>query len=207
MDTMKNLLLILAMISASHSYGQIDTLSATDTTSALVLRRAPLTPRSTTTEYKAKVVSTNFTIPIIRFNVIDPAKVRTSDKLGNVSFFNSIGAGIGYYFGRLTETTDDKGEVINTELNNTFGIQTGFLFAANSNSSSQNNIFAFNISMSLLNFQVGYGYELGTVGTNEKRGFMTLAYGIPLYKLAKGGFYTVAKSSVEQDEEAGFSKD
>ncbi len=81
------------------------------------------------TEYKAQVISTNFTIPIIRFNPIDKeTSGAPTDKKGNVSFFNSIGAGIGYYWGRLSEVTDGTGKVINTEMNNTFGFSGGISF-------------------------------------------------------------------------------
>lgn len=160
-------------------------------------------------EYKAQVISTNFTIPIIRFNIIDKKSTGApTDRKGNVSFFNSIGAGIGYYWGRITDVTDKDGKVINSEMNNTFGVQLGFLFAANSSGSNNSNIFALTAGISLLNFQLGYGYEFGTIGANDKRGFMTLAYGIPVSKLIKGGFYTVKKSSAltAEQKKRGFSK-
>ncbi|MDR6563558.1 MULTISPECIES: hypothetical protein [unclassified Arcicella] len=159
-------------------------------------------------EYNAQVISTNFTIPIIRFNPIDEASTGApTDRKGNVSFFNSIGAGVGYYWGRLTEVTDANAKVISTEMDNTFGIQTGFLFAANSSNGNNANIFAWTIGISLLNFQIGYGYEFGTVGTNEKRGFVTLAYGIPVSKLIRGGFFKVKKTILTDDQlKNGFVK-
>lgn len=159
-------------------------------------------------EYKAQVISTNFTVPIIRFNPIDKKSTGApTDRKGNVSFFNSIGAGVGYYWGRLTEVTDVNGKVINTEMDNTFGIQTGFLFAANSSGTNSSNIFAWTFGISLLNFQIGYGYEFGTVNANEKRGFLTLAYGIPISKLMRGGFYKVKKSTLTVAQmERGFAK-
>jgi len=157
-------------------------------------------------EYKAQVISTNFTIPIIRFNFLAKDPINTENKKGNVSFFNSVGAGIGYYWGRLTEVTDNSGKVISTEMNNTFGFQAGFLFASNSSSSNNTNIFALTLAMSLLNFQIGYGYELGTLGTSEKRGFLTLAYGIPISKLIKGGFYVRKKSDALTGNKSYFAK-
>lgn len=154
------------------------------------------------------MISTNFTVPIIRFNPIDKnSQGAPADKKGNVAFFNSIGAGVGYYWGRLTEITDVNGEIINTEMDNTFGIQTGFLFEANSSGGNNSNNFAWTFGISILNFQVGYGYEFGTVNANEKRGFLTLAYGIPVSKLIKGGFYKIKRSELtDAEKKRGFSK-
>ena len=157
---------------------------------------------STTTELKCQVINTNFTIPIIRFNTVSKDGADNNQK-GNVSLFNSIGAGISYNWGRMTITTDANGKVINTEMNNTFGIQVGVLFAANSSSGNNANIFAPTLSISILNFQLGCGYELGTISPKEKRFFYTIAYGIPISKLIKGGFYVV-KRSVPLDQNSGF---
>jgi hypothetical protein len=159
-------------------------------------------------EYKAQVISSNFTVPIIRFNPIDKkSQGAPTDRKGNVAFFNSIGAGFGYYWGRLTEVTDGNGKVINTEMDNTFGLQTGFLFASNSSGGSNSNIFALTFGISILNFQLGYGYEFGTLNANEKRGFITLAYGIPVSKLIKGGFFKVrGQTSAGAALEKGFAK-
>lgn len=103
----------------------------------------------------------------------------------------------------MSITTDATGKVINTEFQNTFGIQLGVLFAANSSSGNNANVFAPNLSLTVLNFQVGCGYELGTISSNEKRFFYTLAYGIPLAKLFRGGFYVV-KRSLPIDNNSGF---
>lgn len=141
-------------------------------------------PKSQTSEYAATVFNTNFTVPILRFNRTtgDPAKK------GNVAFFNSIGAGIGISGGRLEVTADSSGKPVNMTMHNTVGFQAGFLFAANTEENATN-IFALTAAVTLLNFQIGYGYELGTVQTNQKRGFVTVAYSIPLAKLVKGGMY------------------
>lgn len=158
---------------------------------------------SATTEYKAQVISTNFTVPIIRFNLIDKHQAGAPlDRKGNVSFFNSIGAGVGYYWGRLTEVTDAQGKVINTEMDNTFGIQLGFLFASSSSGNNNTNIFALTGGISILNFNLGYGYELGTLSQYEKRGFITLAYSIPISKLIRGGFYIMSKSSLSAEQQS-----
>jgi hypothetical protein len=157
---------------------------------------------SSTTEIKCQVVNTNFTIPLVRFNTVKSSGVDNNQK-GNVSLFNSIGAGISYNWGRMLVTTNDNGEVINTEMQNTLGIQLGVLFAVNSSTGNNANIFAPTISFSVLNFQIGCGYELGSLPEKENRFFYTLAYGIPLSKLIRGGFYVVRKFEVT-DNKNGF---
>jgi hypothetical protein len=149
-------------------------------------------PKGKTSIYKATVLNSNFTVPLIRFNRIN----NDNTQKGSVSFFNAIGAGIGISWGELSVTTDNSegAQVINSEMNNTVGIQLGCLFAANTNSENQQNIFAPTFSVSVLNFQLGYGYELGTVSENQKRGFVTIAYSIPLSKLIKGGFYILRRT-------------
>lgn len=198
---MKKIFISLCIITVNLStFGQPPVEPAVVTPIVSPVLDAPAVRANAITEYKAQVISTNFTIPIIRFNPIDKnSSGAPTDKKGNVSFFNSIGAGIGYYWGRLTEVTDGSGKVINTEMNNTFGFQTGFLFAANASASNNTNIFAWTFGISLLNFQLGYGYEFGTVGSNEKRGFLTLAYGIPVSKLVNGGFYVRRKFAANSD--------
>lgn len=50
---------------------------------------------STTTELMCQVINTNFTIPLIRFNTTTKDGADNNQK-GNVSLFNSVGAGISY---------------------------------------------------------------------------------------------------------------
>lgn len=148
---------------------------------------------SKTTEVKCQIINTNFTIPLVRFNTVTKGGSDNNQK-GNVSLFNSVGAGISYNWGRMTITTDANGKVINTEMQNTFGIQLGVLFAANSSTGNNANVFAPTLSLTTLNFQIGCGYELGTISPKENRFFYTLAYGIPLSKIIKGGFFIVKRS-------------
>lgn len=156
---------------------------------------AAITATNTTEEYKAQVINTSFTVPILRFNTISSGAA-TNNQIGNVSLFNSVGAGISYNWGRIEETTDNNGTIINTEMMNTAGIQVGFLFAVNSSSGNNANIFAPTLSLSILNFNFGMGYELGNLPTGEKRLFYTIAYGIPTSKLLKGGFFLVSRKSI-----------
>lgn len=90
-------------------------------------------------------------------------------------------------------------------MNNTFGLQLGLLFAANSSSGNNTNISAPTFSISLLNFQIGCGYELGSIPAKENRFFYTVAYGILISKLVKGGFYVLKKTELPLNPNNGFN--
>lgn len=159
---------------------------------------------SSTSTYAATVLNTNFIIPIIRFNTVTKEGADNNQK-GNISFFNSIGAGVSINWGRMELTTDKDKKIINREMYNTFGLQLGLLFAANSSNGNNTNIFAPTFSVSLLNFQIGCGYELGTISSKENRLFYTVAYGIPISKLIKGGFYVLKKTPLPLNPNNGFN--
>jgi hypothetical protein len=146
-----------------------------------------------TTEYNVRVLNTNFSLPILRFNTANKDS-SGGNPIGNVSFFNSIGAGISFNWSKLKIVTNKQTkEEVSNEMSNIFGIQLGVLFSSNSSSGANSNIFAPTLSVSVLDFQVGYGYELGTINLSQKRGFFTISYGIPLYKLTSKGSFIISK--------------
>ncbi len=137
-----------------------------------------------TVKYKATIWNTNFSIPLARFNFTK----NDEQKAGDLFLFNSIGAGFGISKGELSETRDLQGNLINQEFVNTFGVHLGFLFSAGTGDDTKN-VFAPTLNFSVLDFQIGIGYELGTLSENQRPTFLTLSYAIPLYKLKKGGFW------------------
>lgn len=139
--------------------------------------------KNTTLIYGSQILSTNFTIPLVRFNFVKG----DSQKQGDILLFNSIGAGVGYYWGQLERTRDNTGEIIDEEFRNRFGINLGFLFSAGTGDDTKN-VFAPVLNFAILDFQIGIGTELGTRGVNQKREFLTLSYAIPVYKLFKKGY-------------------
>lgn len=148
-------------------------------------------PKNTTYKFKTKIINTNFTIPVARFNTIKNSEANS--KVGDIILFNSIGAGVGVSWGELERSTNEYFETINSDFTSTFGIHLGVLFSAGSGEESKN-VFAPTLSFSILDFQVGYGYELGTIETGQKRDFWTIAYAIPLSKLVKGKYYVLRSS-------------
>ncbi|WP_461789414.1 hypothetical protein [Pedobacter sp.] len=146
---------------------------------------------STTFRYKVKMLNTNFTIPLARFNFVGD---QSGSKKGEILLFNSIGAGIGVSWGEIEKTSDANGSTINTDFTNTFGLHLGLLFSSGKDGSEQKNIFAPTFAVSVLDFQFGLGYELGTTAAFQKKAFVTLAYAIPLSKLIKGKYYIFTAS-------------
>lgn len=138
--------------------------------------------------YLATILNTNFTIPIARFNFSENDNINK----GNIQLFNSIGAGFGVSWGSMTDYRDENGELENSDFSNTFSIHGGVLFSAG----NDNNVFAPVLSVGILDFQLGLGYEFGNVSENQKRSFLTIGYAIPLYKLTKGKYWFIKKSGI-----------
>ncbi|MEO8238677.1 MAG: hypothetical protein ABI576_11255 [Flavobacterium sp.] len=150
--------------------------------------------KNTTLTYGAQILSTNFSIPLVRFNFV------TDDdtKQGDILLFTSIGAGVGYYWGQLERTRDNTGEIINEDFRNRFGINLGFLFSAGTGEDTKN-VFAPVLNFAILDFQLGIGTELGTRSPNQKREFITLSYAIPMYKLFKKGYKIYARDKLPSE--------
>lgn len=140
--------------------------------------------------YKATIYNTNFTVPVARFNFGDE-----DNNEGNVILFNSIGAGFGMSWGKLEEVRNGAGDLVATDFRNSISLHAGVLFSASSGENG-NNVFAPVVSLGLLDFQLGLGYELGTLSEDQDPFFLTIGYAIPLYKLTKTKFYVKKKSKI-----------
>ena len=177
--------------------------------------------------YRSQVLNTIFTLPIVRANFLTPHESQQQSRLVTASFFSSVGAGLGYTFGRIEELHDEKGKLISQTLTNIFSVKLGILFASNPNgiastttitgtpptnsssgttsttsssSSTATNIFALHAGLSILNFELGAGYELGTINPGHRRGFVTVSYGIPLSTLVKGAYLVVKRKKVPVED-------
>jgi hypothetical protein len=159
--------------------------------------------KNTTINYKVTIWNTNFSSPIARFNFTRDTENKDS-KDGELILFNSIGAGFGLSWGEIKRTRDSKGDIIDEDFTSTAGINFGFLFSAGSGEDNQN-VFAPTLSFSILDFQLGIGYELGTIKEGQQKTFLTIAYSIPLYKLTKGKFWIWKSDSGEQIDDTKFS--
>lgn len=133
---------------------------------------------------KAIILTSSFNLPIVRFN-----RLKTNGpngQSGNAEFFNSVGAGLSFLFGKLEQIQDSENQLITSDFANTMGLSVGFLFAANVEDEDQStNIFATTVALTILDFQVGLGWEHGDRGANTEKMFVTIAYGIPLTKISR----------------------
>lgn len=132
--------------------------------------------------------------------------VNSTNSLASTSFFNSAGAGINFSKGELDVITDGAGNNVSIDYHNHFGFQAGFLFASNSSTATDKNetttqqsgnIFAIVAGVSILNFQFGGGYELGALASGQRRGFITVAYAIPMSVLIDGGYKILHMSAIK----------
>lgn len=147
-------------------------------------------------EFKGFALNTIFNLPIVRYNInsLDASK---HDVLGTLEYFNSVGAGASLSFGKihikerngkmLSDSVLDEDRIIT--MKNVIGISAGVLFSKNDSVGSNRIIFAPNLNLQILDFQIGMGYELGTVSNKAHRCFFTIAYGIPLAKFSDVGSY------------------
>ena len=146
---------------------------------------------------KANVLtlSTNFMVPLTRFNFLKNDD-NSANANGRLMLFNSIGAGLSLNWGKMTESTEVSSKVSDPERKfaNAVGIQIGMIFSADISEDGSENTFAPTVSLSVLDFQVGVGYELGTKLDTETGWFMTLSYGIPLQKLTQKGSWVLVKN-------------
>ena len=154
--------------------------------------------------YKATILTTNFNIPVARFDFL--TKSAQDDSKGNITLFNSVGAGLGLNFGEKKVIYDDQGNVTEQDFSNVVGLHLGVLFSAGTGEDT-NNVFAPVLNLTILDFQIGVGWELGDVATNMSGTFMTVSYAIPLYKLSRTGFFTLSekerKNSGKRNEDPG----
>jgi hypothetical protein len=178
------------------------------------------------TKYSAWVLNTNFTIPLVRVNFLVNNPQNSTNSQASTSFFNSVGAGINISHGELDATKDNNNNITGVEFYNHIGFTFGFLFAANSNSGSSttqtgstttptgstatttgssttttnqsSTIFALVAGVSILNIQVGAGYELGSLTSGQRRGFLAISYAIPASTLVDGGYKILGISKSKQ---------
>jgi hypothetical protein len=158
-----------------------------------------------TTKYYAYVLSTNFTVPLVRANFLSNKPQNATNSVVCASFLNSAGAGVNLSWGELDITKD----ATNTDTSIDYYNHFGFLFSANPSSGSSttqpgtnttttaqsSSVFGVFAAGTVMNFQLGGGYEFGPLAPGQKRLFIALAYAIPVSALIDGG-YKIIKTSV-----------
>lgn len=143
-------------------------------------------------EYSGFALHTIFNLPVVRYN-INSFNGRT-DPPGTLEYFNSIGAGFCFSFGRIRVKSKNDSSITQVfgddrivTMKNIVGLSFGALFSKSDSIGGSRVMFAPTINVQLLDFQLGFGYELGSVRNNAHRCFLTVSYGIPLTKLTGAG--------------------
>ncbi len=134
----------------------------------------------------AWLMSSNFSIPTVAFQPVlkEFREKNNSAARGNLSFFNSIGAGISVSRANFKFITS-KNETTGTDINNQVGFQAGFLFGRTATGTEDKNRFALQMGISILDFQIGFGKEFISVPANFNSKFITISYGIPVTKFTR----------------------
>lgn len=79
---------------------------------------------STSYRYKTNILSSNFSNPVVKFSRFDNP---ITGAIGDVSFFNSVGAGLSIAAGEIAEVRDESGKIINQKFTSTLGATIGIL--------------------------------------------------------------------------------
>ena len=164
-----------------------------------VTMRTSAQPEVEVTRYRVVALSTNFILPFARFNFTE---VDNKQTVGNLSLFKSVGAGFTLNYGRMSTTVekDSQNEDLDRKFYNAIGLNLGVLFSADLSTDQPTNVFAPTIGVSLMDFAVGWGYELGTHRDGETGHFITVSYDIPLQKLSSKGTWPLWKKKLEDDQ-------
>lgn len=153
----------------------------------------------TVTRYRVVALSTNFILPFARFNFTEADNKK---EVGHLSLFKSVGAGFTLNYGRMTTTVEEgsQNEDLDRKFYNAIGLNFGVLFSADLSAEQPTNVFAPTIGLSLMDFAIGWGYELGTHTDGETGHFLTISYDIPLQKLSSKGTWPLWKKELEADQ-------
>jgi hypothetical protein len=157
----------------------------------LCSRVLPLHSQSTPTTAKESIgtisvktqrtwlMNSDFTAPTMRYAPYITRPPNSSSS-GHLSMFNSVGAGLSFNFGEMTQMfrpspDSTRREIAATTLENYFGFGLGLLFSV---AGEQNRTYSLapNFGIQILDFQLGVGYELGSSDASESRFFYSLGY-------------------------------
>ena len=152
---------------------------------------------------KAWVLTSNFALPAIRFNRYDDDLKKNSS--GQLELFNSVGAGLSFLYGDIFEIKEKSEEPLSTDFSNIIGLNIGLLFSkSNTEGELGDNVFALIGGVSVLDIQISYEREFGDREKGIKRGFVTIGYAIPLFKLTNKSAINLNRLFSESNDNAIF---
>lgn len=143
------------------------------------------------------ILNSGINLPAIKFHLAESSESQESN--GFLELFSSFGVGLGINYGKAKFTKDvDLNKVLEnkTEFVNLVGFQFGVLYSSKVNDDVENsntNYFSLYGGINILDLQIGGGKEIGSKYENSNGWFITLSYGIPIYKLTGGGSFMFDK--------------
>jgi len=150
------------------------------------------------------VINSSLNLPAAKFHLADRKNLRDSSKdaKGHLELFSSFGIGLSLNYGEAIFKRDlETGNLINgeTDFTNLIGLQFGVLYSSKISEDEDNNINEFSLygGVNILDIQVGIGYEYGARRYDATRWFVSIAYGIPIYKLTGKGSHVIKRKVLE----------
>jgi len=157
---------------------------------------------------KRWIINSSINLPAAKFHGATPTSESLDPDLdpevkGYLELFSSFGVGFSLNYGNALFRQDvDTGELLDDEtiFTNLIGVQVGVLYSSKLDEQKQNSVNEFSLysGFNILDLQLGVGYELGARRKNTTRWFVSIAYGIPIYKLTGKGSYIFKKKKMQQ---------
>ncbi len=149
--------------------------------------------------YKEKrwLLNSGINLPAVKFHITDKSQ---SESNGHLELFSSFGLGLSINFGEASfYKSPEQQKFINdqTEFRNIIGLQLGLLYSSKVNEFdySQINLFSIYSGINVLDLQIGGGYEFGSRIIHSTGWFVSMSYGIPIYKITGTGSYLFKKKT------------
>ncbi len=142
------------------------------------------------------ILTSAINLPAAKFHLAN--KTVNPDVAGQLELFSAFGVGMSLNYGKTKFVKDlSTDQILNdkTEFANLIGMQMGILYSSKIDAFNQTNINDFSIfsGISILDFQLGIGYELGASHLETTGWFVSASYGIPIHKVTPTGFYIFPK--------------
>lgn len=151
---------------------------------------------------KCWVLNSNLNLPATKFHFVNNSmSLEEPDKevKGYLELFTSFGIGLSLNYGNAIfkkNVNSEDSENIQTDFSNLIGIQVGVLYSSKSTDDQENgsvNEFSIYGGINILDIQLGVGYEYGARRSDASRWFVSVSYGIPIYKLTGRGSHVLRK--------------
>jgi len=157
---------------------------------------------------QAWLLNTGINLPALKFHMLGDQV--EDDSNGYLELFSSFGVGVGVNFGNVNLSHNvETGEIIQdqTSFSNIIGFQIGVLYSSQIKlgSTANQNLFSIFTAINTLDLQIGIGKELGNRFQNTNGWFVSVAYGIPIYKLTGHGAHFFRKKLRKNHEDHQFA--